>query len=282
MNAPHSPPNQAQQMLWNTRAGDTWVAQQAMLDRLFSPFADLLATAVQASKARNVLDIGCGAGATSIATALALAPEGQCTGIDISVPLIAAARCRVESENINTAHFIASDAQIHDFAPGTFDAVISRFGVMFFDDPSAAFANLRRAARDDARLTMIVWRQAGENSFMIAAEHAARPFLPQLPIASPDEPGQFAFADPDKVRRILAGSWRDIEFKPIDISCTLSEDDLQTYIMSMGRVGTLLPDLDEKTRAIVCAALTDTFTQFVVDGTARFSLACWIVSARAE
>jgi SAM-dependent methyltransferase len=276
-----APPNQAQSELWNARAGATWVAQQAMLDRLFLPFEELLAETVRAGGARNVLDIGCGAGATTLAVARALAPDGQCTGLDISVPLVEAAHRRAAETNL-AAQFIAGDAQRYSVASGSFDWIVSRFGVMFFDQPEQAFANLRSAVRDDAGLTMITWRDPAENPFMTAAERAAAPLLPQLAPSDPDAPGQFAFADTQKVRRVLATGWRDIDIKPLDIACTLPAADLQTYIVTMGRVGALLPDLDDRTRTAVSAVLTSAFEPFVSDGAARFSLACWLVSARAN
>ncbi|QNQ08461.1 class I SAM-dependent methyltransferase [Sphingomonas alpina] len=275
-----APSNQAQAELWNARAGETWVAQQAMLDRLFLPLEELLADSVRPTGARDVLDIGCGAGATTLAVAQALAPDGQCTGLDISVPLIEAARRRAAETGVAT-QFLAGDAQNYSFARGSFDWIVSRFGVMFFDQPEWAFANLRGAVRDGAGLTMITWRDPAENPFMTAGERAAAPLLPQLTPSDPDAPGQFAFADPDKVRRILANGWRETGIKPVDIACALPAGDLRTYIMNMGRVGVLLPDLDDRTRASVSAALTAAFDPFISNGVARFSLACWLVTARA-
>ena len=143
---------------------------------------------------RRVLDVGCGTGSTTLAVARLLGAKGRCTGIDISEPMIAAARARAEREG-TPASFIRADAQTHAFEPASFDMIISRFGVMFFDDSVRAFANLRRAARDDAELRFIAWRSAAENPFMTTAERAAAPLLPNLPARRPDAPGQFAFAD---------------------------------------------------------------------------------------
>lgn len=282
MTQPHNQPNQAQAALWNSRGGEAWVEQQILLDRLFLPFERLLADAVGSSSARNILDIGCGAGATTRAAARRLGPQGQCTGLDISVPLITAARRRAESEGLANVHFIAGDAQHHAFEPETFDAIISRFGVMFFDDPAAAFANLRRAVRPDADLTFIAWRSVEDNPFMATAERAAAPFLPELAPRDPGAPGQFAFADADRVRRILETEWRDIDIKPLDVPCTLSLKDLATYVTRIGRVGQILPDLDEATRTTVIHAVTQAFEPFVTDGVARFTAACWRVHARAR
>lgn len=276
------PPNQTQSALWNSRGGEVWVEQQQLLDRLFLPFERLLADEVAAGGARNILDIGCGAGATTLAAARRLAPAGQCTGLDISAPLIAAARRRAETEGLTNAHFIAGDAQGHAFAPDSFDAVISRFGVMFFDDPAAAFVNLRRAVRDGGALTFIAWRGTVENPFMVAAEQASAPYLPKLEPRDPSAPGQFAFADADRVRGILEPSWRDIDIQPLDVPCTLSADDLAAYAARMGRVGQMLPDLDEATKTRVIDAVNQAFAPFVADGVARFTAACWLVRARAR
>ena len=157
-------PNQAQAELWNNQAGQNWVEQNAMLDRLFAPFEPLLVDAVQGATA--VLDIGCGAGATTFAVARSLGAQGRCTGADISAPLIELARRKAVETGADNTEFLVADAQQHAFPPTTFDAVISRFGVMFFDDPVAAFANLRRAARTDARLAMVAWRRIEDNPFM--------------------------------------------------------------------------------------------------------------------
>lgn len=281
MTQPHTQPNQAQSALWNSRGGEVWVEQQQLLDRLFLPFEHLLSEAVAASGARSILDIGCGAGATTLAAARRLAPEGRCTGLDISGPLITAARRRAETEGLTNAHFIVGDAQDHAFAPHSFDAVISRFGVMFFDDPTAAFANLRRAARDGGDLTFIAWRGMAENPFMVAAEQASDPYLPALAPREPAAPGQFAFADAQRVRDILKPEWSDIDIQPLDVPCTLSPDDLTTYAVRMGRVGQMLPDLDEATRTAVMQAVNQAFEPFMIDGVARFTAACWLVRARA-
>lgn len=279
---PHIQPNQSQSELWNSRGGEVWVEQQELLDRLFLPFERLLADGVASGEARNILDIGCGAGATTLAAARRLGSQGQCTGLDISVPLIAAARRRAEREGLANAQFIAGDAQRHVFEPESFDAVISRFGVMFFDDPVAAFANLRRAVRPGADLTFIAWRGAEDNPFMIAAERAAAPFLPELTPRDPAAPGQFAFADADRVRRILETEWRDIDIQPLDVPCTLSANDLAIYAARMGRVGQMMPDLDKTTQTTVIRAVNRAFAPYATDGVAAFTAACWHVHARAR
>ncbi|MDP3801868.1 class I SAM-dependent methyltransferase [Brevundimonas sp.] len=273
--------NEAQARLWNARVGEVWVEQQELLDRLLQPFERALVEVVANLGAGDVLDVGCGAGATTLGAARHLGERGRCTGVDISVPLIEAARRRAEAAGLETCRFIAADAQQYAFEPAAFDGVISRFGVMFFADPVAAFANIRRAARPDAGLAFIAWRSAEENPFMTAAERAAAPLLPELPARDPAGPGQFAFADAERVRGILAAAgWRDVDIQPLDLVVTLSAVDLDAYAARMGPVGALLPDLDEDRRSRIVAAVRQAFEAWVTSGAAHITTACWLVRAR--
>src|SRR4051812_39645773 len=170
-----------QTALWNGPAGRAWVETQELLDQVFKPFENLLVEAVSAGSVKGrVLDVGCGTGGTTVAAARLFGAKGCCTGIDISEPMVGVAQARAERESL-PARFICANAQGHAFAPGSFDMIISRFGVMFFDDPVRAFANLRRAAMDNAEFRFIAWRSAAENPFMTTAERAAAPLLPNVP-----------------------------------------------------------------------------------------------------
>ena len=145
MNTAHAT-NQEQAARWNGLGGRGWVEAQALVDRLFKPIEDLLADAVAEVGARHVLDVGCGTGGTTLAMQRGAGAEGHATGVDISEPMIAAARSRAARDGAR-ASFFGADAQTHTFAPARFDLIASRFGVMFFDDPVAAFTNLRHAVR---------------------------------------------------------------------------------------------------------------------------------------
>jgi SAM-dependent methyltransferase len=271
-----------QARLWNGPAGRAWVDAQSLLDQMFTPFETLLLEAVSARSAAHVLDIGCGTGSTTLAVARQLGAEGRCTGVDISEPMIAAARARALREG-SSADFICANAQRFAFEPARFDAIISRFGVMFFDDAVQAFANLRRAANHDAGLRFIAWRSAADNPFMTTAERAAAPLLPDLPARRPGAPGQFAFADVRHVRRILDESgWTDVEIQSIDVACTFPETALVDYLSQLGPVGVALQAADERTRAQVIATVRTAFDPYVHSTEVRFNAACWMVSARAS
>lgn len=268
-----------QSTLWNGHAGHAWAEAQDLLDRLFAPIEALLVDAVCAASAQHVLDVGCGTGATT--RAIARLPGRECVGIDISEPMLALARREAAREGA-PARFVRGDAQNHAFEPGSFDLIVSRFGVMFFDDPVQAFANLRRAARPGAGLRLFAWRGPEENPFMTTAERAAAPLLPALPARRPDEPGQFGFADPDRVRRILKQSgWEEIEIAPVDVACAMPERALERYFTQLGPLGRVLGALDDDTRAQVIATVRPAFEPFVDGDEVRFTAACWSIAAHS-
>jgi SAM-dependent methyltransferase len=272
-----------QSALWNGRAGHAWVDAQASLDAILQPFEDRLVDEVRAGSAERVLDVGCGTGATTLAVARLLAgAQGQCVGVDISEPMIDAARERARREG-SPATFICADAQRHVFDPASFDMIISRFGVMFFDSPVQAFENLLQAARGGAALRALAWRSPAENPFMTTAERAAAPLLPNLPARQPGAPGQFAFADRDRVSSILEESgWTCIDIRPFDVECTMPEKALHGYFTRLGPVGQMLQEEpDERKRAQVTGALRAAFEPFVRGGEVRFTAACWMIGAQA-
>ncbi len=274
--------NEEQIALWNDTAGRAWVELQETLDRVLEPFEDVLVDAVAARKPRRVLDIGCGTGSTTLAVARQIGPKGTAVGVDISEPMIAVAKQRAERESV-PSRFICADAQTHAFETASFDMIVSRFGVMFFDDSVRAFANLGRAAAPKADLRVIAWRSPADNPFMTTAERAAAPYLPEMPARRPDEPGQFAFADRNRVRSILEKSeWADIDIQPLDVACTLPQRELVAYFTRLGPLGRLLPQLDENARSRVIDTVRAAFDPFVHGDEVRFTAACWTIGARAR
>jgi len=227
---------------WNGPSGRAWVENQQLLDEVLRPFEALLVEPLSLSQTR-ILDVGCGTGATTLAAARRLGPVGQSIGIDISEPMTAVAKDRARREG-SSARFICANAQEHAFEPASVDVIISRFGVMFFEDPVRAFANLRRAGVSGAALRCIVWRSPAENPFMTTAERAAAPLLPELP-------------------------------------CTLPETALVRYITQLGPVGRILQEADEATRTRVIEAIRPDFEPYVHGADVRFTTACWLITARA-
>jgi SAM-dependent methyltransferase len=276
------PPRLSEQAaIWNGTGARGWIALQDLLDEVFQPIQDLLVEAISEETPGRVLDVGCGTGSTTVAVARRLGANGSCTGVDISEAMIAAARRRAEQERV-AATFTVADAQTYRFERASFDAFISRFGVMFFADSVEAFANLRRAAKADAALRFVAWRSMAENPFMTTAERAAAPHLPNLPVRQPNEPGQFAFGDRDRVRRVLDDSgWSQIDIEPIDVPCAMPESALAPYLTRLGPVGRLLQEADDELRVRVMAAVRPAFDPYLHGAEVRFTAACWMIGARA-
>ncbi len=155
---------------------------------------------------------------------------------------------------------------------------------MFFDDPVRAFANLRRAATaTSAELQVIAWRSAADNPFMTTAERAAAPFLPAFPRVVPDGPGQFAFADRQRVDAVLRESdWSDVDIQPIDVICTFPERALGSTSPGWVRSGLVLQEADEQTRRQVFDTVRAAFDRYVHGADVRFTAACWMIGARAR
>lgn len=275
------PTNDEQTTLWNGSAGRAWIEVQPLLDEILEPFGDLLVQAVATRSAHRVLDVGCGTGATTLAVARLLGVKGEVVGVDISEPMIGVARARAAHDD-STATFICADAQTRPFEPASFDMMISRFGVMFFENSVSAFANLRRAATDDAELCLLAWRGAVDNPFMTTAERAAAPLLPNIPAREPDAPGQFAFANSGRVARILEESgWADIDIQPVDVPCAFPEKELVPYFTQLGPLGRVLHEADEPTRARIIQTVRAAFDPYVDGNEIRFNAACWQISARS-
>ncbi|AGB42652.1 methylase involved in ubiquinone/menaquinone biosynthesis [Mesorhizobium australicum WSM2073] len=275
-------PNTRQAALWNDASGKAWVEMQPILDEILAPFERLVVDAGYPREGGNVLDIGCGAGATTLAMARRVGNNGRCVGLDISQPLVALATERTQAEEVANASFEVGDAQTYAFESGRFDAVVSRFGIMFFDDPVAALSNIRQAARRGGKLAFVAWRSPAENDFMTTAARAAAPFLPTAPAPDPDAPGQFAFADGAKVKRILeASGWSSIDVRQANLPCKIAEGDLMMYATRLGPLAAALREADQATAEKIITVLPAAFAPFVKDGQARFNAACWLVTALA-
>jgi SAM-dependent methyltransferase len=262
---------------WNGSSGNAWVDEQEVLDGMFAPFERLLVATVRQRGAARVLDVGCGTGSTTLAMA---SLTDECVGIDISEPMLALARDRASRAG-SPARFVRGDAQTHALPADHFDLVVSRFGVMFFADPVAAFANLHRGVRVGGELRVIAWRAAQDNPFMTQAARAAAPLLPPQPPVDPTPPGQFAFGDPARVEAILRGSgWSDVALEPVDLECALPQAALARYLSRLGPLALALGELPEATRSRVLEQMLAAFTPYVHGDEVRYTAACWMVAAR--
>ncbi len=270
--------NQEQIDYWNGEAGTTWVEAQERLDGLLAPISERLLERAAVTKEDRVIDIGCGCGHTSIE----LASQGtEVWGIDISSPMLAHARKR--AGNAQRLTFSQLDAASADFAP-EHTLLFSRFGVMFFADPVAAFSNLHGALADDGRLCFACWQTPRENPWMAVAGRAVQPFLP-VPEVEPDPraPGPFAFADQDYVRDILTqAGFSSIEVQSIRPTLHVA-DTLDEAIEFQGRVGPVaraLAELEGEQRQAALDAAREALSGHMTEAGLQLAAACWIVTAR--
>jgi SAM-dependent methyltransferase len=270
-----------QAAVWSGAGGGSWVRLQDTLDGMYSALADLLVDQVvdvAPHPAASVIDVGCGTGATTLALARRLGPGASVTGVDVSEAMLAAARGRAAGADV-AVDFLSADAQRHPFDLATADVIASRFGVMFFDDPEAAFANLRAATRPGGALRAIVWRGPEQNPFMTTAQDAAADVL-AVTTRPPGAPGQFGLADGERTARILHGAgWHDVAVDAVDVECTFPASELTAYLGSMGPVGLALAEHDQATRTRVVEHVRPAFDRFVHGDHVRFTAACWLLSA---
>ena len=236
--------NAAQVAYWNDAAGRTWADLQDRIDRQIRPLGLAAMERLAPASGEQVLDVGCGCGDTSLELARRVGPEGGVLGLDISAPMLEVARGRAEAAGARNLAFHEADAQTAAL-PASRDAVFSRFGVMFFADPTAAFANLRSALRPGGRLGFVCWRPLAENLWMRLPAETAAGLVPPAPPPEPGAPGPFAFADPDRVRRILAeAGFTGIDLTPHDEA--IGGLDLEGTVAMSFRVGPLGAILRER------------------------------------
>jgi SAM-dependent methyltransferase len=271
---------------WNTGPGVAhWVANQARYDRMHAPFTALILEAAALRPGGKVLDVGCGCGGTTLAAARLVAP-GQALGLDLSGPMLARARADAEVAGLANAVFQQGDAQVHPLEPASCDTVISRFGVMFFADPVAAFANIRSAIRPGGRLVFACWQPLAANQWLLVPGAAlAEHVRPPDPVPG-DGPGMFAFADPDRLGPILAAAgWRDVELTSEHASILVggggTVDDAVEFLRTATQGRTMLAGADAATASRALASLRAALTPYADAGGVRLGAAVWLVQAAA-
>jgi SAM-dependent methyltransferase len=278
--------NAAQIAYWNDRAAITWTAFQERLDALFEPLTNIALDAAAPSKGERAIDIGCGCGATTLALADRVGPTGRVLGLDVSQPMAGRARQRIAAAGLANATVVVSDAASHDFQQPGADLLFSRFGVMFFADPVAAFANLHGAIRPGGRLLCVAWRPLAENPWFVVPLEAARPLVQPQPSTDPNAPGPFALANPDRTLGILTGAgWRDATLTrhevPMGFAAAGEIEQAADFATRVGALARILADENAETQVRVRQAVAKALQDY--DGPAGISLtgSIWLISARA-
>ncbi len=274
--------NEQQIGLWNDAMGKTWAMLHERLDRQLDPIGRAAMAKAGFRAGEVVLDAGCGCGETTLEIAGKVG-SGQVIGLDVSAMLLDMAREAAATKGIGNVRFEQGDGQVWT-SPVPADVLFSRFGVMFFEDPDAAFANLRRSLKSGGRLAFACWRQPKENLWLALPMQSTVHLLPPLPPGDPNAPGPFAFADRNRLIGIIEGAgFVDVAIEPFDLRT--GGDSLEDSVfvaLRMGQLGSALREIgapDELKRKVE-ATLREALAPYVEDGVVKLPAAAWIVSGR--
>jgi SAM-dependent methyltransferase len=276
--------NAAQQEYWNTIAGPRWVGLEGFVERRVRAVNDLLLVRSAVRAGERVLEIGCGTGAFTVPLAEAVGERGEVLGADISAAMLTEARKRLAETGLRNISLVEADAQTHQFEPGRFDLVTSRFGVMFFADPTAAFANILGAARREGRLCFACWGSLDDNRhWLIPYEVVLRHLGPPAP-KPPRAPGPTAFADPDYVRSFLgAAGFEAVEIhrETPDILASTPREEAE-HACIMGPSARLIDEKnpDEAGRQTLRREIEEAFAAYAKDGGTQLPATVFLVTAR--
>jgi SAM-dependent methyltransferase len=285
MSTPLEPtgPNADQIRYWNEVAGPRWVTQNDRLDRMIGDLGAAAIERARPARGEDVIDVGCGCGTTSLEIARRVGDSGTVLGIDISAPMLEVARERGTGANVR---FETADAQTHPLVPECADLVFSRFGVMFFADPAAAFGNLRAALRPRGRLAFLCWQALAHNPWMTAPLAALAKVVPLPPPPAPDAPGPFSFADPERVSGILArAGFAEIALEPLEQRIWIggkgaTVDEAAEFAVQVGPVGAAFRDAPAEQQSAIVTAVRDALAPHARPEGIPMDALAWIVTAR--
>jgi len=273
--------NEQQIEYWNGRAGRRWAAQQERIDWNLAEITEAVIPFARAKPGEHILDIGCGCGTATLMLARAVRPNGSVAGVDISAPMLAVARARAHSGQADIP-FIEADASVYDFQP-TFDLVFSRFGVMFFADPFAAFANIHKAVAPKGRLAFVCWRSMPDNMWAAAPFAAAKHLLPPQEAPDPYAPGPFAFADGARLTDILSrAGFHDVALTKFDGAMNMGDTPAEAAneALNIGPLARAAAELDDAARAKILDVVATAMQKFATPRGIAPAAACWLVSAK--
>jgi SAM-dependent methyltransferase len=276
--------NTAQHEYWNTVGGPRWIGLGGLVEQRNRAFNDLLLRRSDVAPGENVLEIGCGTGATTVPLAEAVGLRGRVVGVDLSEPMLAGARQRVAESGLGNISLTQADTQVYCLEASGFDLIVSRFGVMFFADPIAAFRNLLPAARPGGRLCFVCWGPIEENRhWMIPYEVALRHLGPPAP-TPPHAPGPLAFSDREYVRSILeSADFAEIviDRETPDIIGSTPEEEAE-YACVMGPPARLIDEKkpDQAVRATIRREMAEAFAAYARGGPMLLPSTVFLVTAR--
>lgn len=267
---------------WNGAEAAHWLVHEKRYERILAPFTSHLLGAAAIGRAEHVIDIGCGAGSTTRAAGR-LAIEGGALGVDLSAPLLRQAVRRARQDDLTNVRFEHGDAQVHRFTAGAGDIAVSRFGVMFFADPAAAFANIVRGLRRRGRLVFLCWQGPAHNEWIMIPGAAASQHIALPPPDDSTGPGPFSLSERDRIDAVLgAAGLADIAIEPVAEMLWMGHDvaDAVEFWKATGMGKALLGDVDQPTAARVSEAVRAALEPYLTPEGLRLGSQAWLVTAR--
>ncbi|HEX6335685.1 MAG TPA: methyltransferase domain-containing protein [Jiangellaceae bacterium] len=275
-------PNAEREALWNEVAPALWREHGDRVDVMDGPPGEAMLRAARLRTGDRVLDVGCGAGATTVEAARQVGPAGTVVGVDISPPMLKFAADRVNAAGLTNVELLAADAQVHRFGDGAFDAIVSRFGTMFFADPAAAFANLARSMRPGGRLAIVVPRAPHDDPWVAAALAAAAPHLGAAGADALNEFGTYVFADGVRLDRVLAeAGFRAVHREALTLPIRLGADadDVVGYLLAQPEVQALMAGAPADQTSGAVEALRAAFAPYAGPDGVVMDTSCWLGTA---
>jgi SAM-dependent methyltransferase len=274
--------NAEQITYWNGPGGQHWADRQQAQDVVLAPVSEVLIDRAGAGTGERIIDIGCGCGATTFAFADKVGPTGHVLGVDVSAPMLALAHKLMPARA--PVDFALADATVHAFALASFDMLVSRFGVMFFAEPELSFTNLRKALRPGGRVAFACWRTPRDNPWLMVPLQAAYQHVPKMPPLGPDDPGPFAFADEERVRRVLGtAGFSSIALERhdlvLDIAVGRGIDAAVRAAMEVGPTSRALEGHPDDTKAVVASSIRAALAPLAQGGKVPLGASIWIITA---
>jgi len=268
------------------KAGEAWARLQARTDAQLDALGRAAMARLAPAAGERVVDVGCGCGQTLVELADLVGPTGRVLGVDISGPMLAQAGALVAARP--TVEVVLADAQTHAFAPESFDALYSRFGVMFFDDARAAFANLRGALRSGGRLGFVCWQPLEKNPWAARPLDAVMRLLPASALPEmfvEGKPGPYFLSDPARVRAILGDAgFRDVALEPLEqpllVGGASTLDEAVDYSLQIGPAARAIAGAPAELKPTLGAAVREALAPFVGPRGVWMDSATFIVTAR--